>query len=308
MTGASGQPRPPVPRLASCAVHAQAAKRGAWVAAAKAARRWCRVPAGRAGLVVLSVALPGPALAQGAEVMRLAPPLPGLSRVTPLTAPVEVTRAGWGPFRRLCTEYTYHPGQASRAARTRCLNATATAGEGAWRVQVRPDTVGTAAAPTYAMTRRDDGGVSDVTASPPGGTAPLRPEQLAALQATARVLLESLGMGRQTLSPGTTFALPLPQVMEGQQPARGLNCLPEARARLAGRDVVVARCLARLEGRLTPTATGSVTIAGNFAVDIETGVLLGQGYATRTETFTAPQGQAPRSNGAVLMTALTRLD
>lgn len=263
--------------------------------------RWPSLPA-------LLLALPVPAFAQGAEVMRLAPPIPGLSRVTPLAAPVEVTRSGWGPFRRLCTAYTYHPGQASRVARTRCLNATATAEAGAWRVQVRPDTIGTAAAPLYTMLRRDDGSVSDVTASPPGGTAPLRPEQLAGLQASARVLLESLGMGRQMLSPGATFTLPLPQVMEGQQPTRGLNCLPEARARLSGRDVVVARCLARLEGRLTPTATGSVTIAGNFAVDIETGVLLGQGYATRTETFTAPPGQAPRSNGAVLMTALTRLD
>lgn len=259
-------------------------------------------------LLILLLALPHQALAQGAEVMRLAPPIPGLSRITPLAAPVEVTRAGWGPFRRLCTEYTRHPGRAAHVARTLCLEAVAVAEPGGWRVQVQPEAIGTAASPSYAMRRADDGVVSDVTATPPAGSAPLRPEQRAGLQASARVLLESLGIRRQVLMPGATFALPLPQTVEGQQASRGLNCLPEGRARLSGRDVVVARCLARLEGRLTDTATGSVTIAGSFAIDIETGVLLGQGYATRTETFTAPQGQAPRSNGVVLMTALTRLE
>lgn len=262
----------------------------------------------RAALAALVAALPAQGFAQGAEVMRLAPAIPGLSRSTPLAAPVEVTRAGWGPFRRLCTEYVHHPGQAARVARTACLNATAAAAPGGWRVQLRPDTVGTAAAPLYTMVRRDDGAVAEVTADPPGGTAPLRPEQRAGMQASARVLAESLGIGRQRLAPGETFTLPLPQVAAGQTPGRGLNCLPESRARLAGRDVVVARCLARLEGRLTAGATASVTVAGSFAIDIETGVILGQGYATRTETFAAQPGQTPRSNGVVLMTALTRLE
>jgi len=246
---------------------------------------------------------------QGAEVLGLAPPIPGLGRVTPLDQPVEVARTGWGPFRRLCTEYTHRHGAAARTARTACLNAQATQESGGWRVRVQPDTQGTAAAPRFTMLRRDDGSVSEVTAEPPGGTAPLRPEQRSGLQASARVLLESLGIARQSLAPRVNFTLPLPQVLEGQQQtARGLNCLPQGRARLSGRDVVVARCLARLEGRLTPTATGTVIIAGSFAVDIETGVLIGQGYATRIETFAGASGQAPRSNGAVLMTALTRIE
>lgn len=257
---------------------------------------------------LLALVAPAPVAAQGAEVMRLAPAIPGLGRPRPLDGPVDITHAGWGPFHRLCTEYTYRRGEAARTARTTCLNAQGEAASGGWRVRVRPDTLGTAAAPLFTMLRRDDGSVVEVTAEPPGGTAPLRPEQRAGLQASARVLLESLGIGRQTLSPGATFTLPLPQVMENQQATRGLDCLPEGRSRLAGREVVVARCLARLEGRLTPTATGSVIIAGNFAVDIETGILVGQGYATRTETFTAPPGQAPRSNGTLLMTALTRIE
>jgi len=241
--------------------------------------------------------------------MRLAPPIPGLSRITRLDAPVEVTRAGWGPFRRLCTEYTYARAAAPRTARTACLTMTAQPGSGGWRVELRPDTQGTAAAPLFTMLRSDAGAVSDVTAAPPGGSAPLRPEQRAGLQATARVMLESLGIGRQAIAPGQTFTLPLPQVLEHQQPTgRGLRCLPEAKARLNGREVIFARCLARLEGQLTPTATGTVTIAGNFAIDIETGILVGQGYATRTETFSAPPGQPPRSNGAVAMTALTRME
>lgn len=257
---------------------------------------------------LLALLAPLPAFAQGAEVMRLAPPIPGLARAVPLTAPVEVTRLGWGPFRRLCTEYTYRRGEGARTGRTACLNARAEQAAGGWRVQVQPDSRGTSAAPVFTMLRSDEGAVSDVTAAPPGGSAPLRPEQRAGLQATARMMLESLGIARQTLAPGATFALPMPQVMENQAPTRGLQCLPEGRARLNGRDVVTARCLARLEGRLTPTATGSVIIAGNFAIDIETGVLAGQGYATRTETFTTPQGQAPRSNGVLTMTTLMRIE
>ena len=255
------------------------------------------------------LSLPVPARAQGAEVMRRAPPIPGLSRITRLDAPVEVTRTGWGTFRRLCTEYTYSRAESPRMARTACLAMTAQPAPGGWRVELRPDTQGTAAAPLFTMLRSDAGIVSGVTAAPPGGTAPLRPEQREGLQATARVMLESLGIGRQAIAPGQTFTLPLPQVMENQQQAgRGLRCLPESQARLNGRDVILARCLARLEGRLTPTATGTVTIAGNFAVDVETGILVGQGYATRTETFTAPPGQPPRSNGAVMMMALTRME
>ena len=89
---------------------------------------------------------------------------------------------------------------------------------------------------------------------------------------------------------------------------RGLTCVPESRAILAGRAVVVARCLTRLEGNLGANATAQVVIAGNFALDIETGLLLAQGYATRIETFDTTGGRAPRSNGVLITTTRTRIE
>jgi len=241
--------------------------------------------------------------------MRLAPPIAGLGRLVPLEAPLEVGRAGWGPFGRVCTETSDLNRGSPRAGPTLCLRLRAAREAAGWRVHAQPEARGTAAGPLYAMLRRDDGTVSEVTAEPPGGTAPLTPEQRAGLLATGRATLESLGIPRQRLTPGARFTLPLPRVTEGQgDTGRGLDCLPEGRASLGGREVVAARCLARLEGRLTPTALGSVIVAGQFAVDVETGLLVGQSYATRVETFTTTPGQPPRSNGVVMTLSRTRIE
>lgn len=262
-----------------------------------------------AALLVPAVLTAGHALAQGAELLRLAPPIAELGRITPLDAPVEVTRAGWAEFRRICTETAALRGTTPRPGERVCLRAQATAEPGGWRVRVEPEPRGTGAVPVFTMLRRDDGSVSDVTAAPPAGSAPLAAAQRAGLLATGRATLEGLGIARQRLAPGTRFTLPLPRFAEDAAPGgRGLDCLPEGRARLAGREVVVARCLARLEGRLTAAATGSVLVAGNFAVDIGTGLVVAQSYATRLETFAAAPGQAPRSNGVVITTSRTRIE
>ena len=244
-------------------------------------------------------------------MLRLAPALAQLGQVTPLVAPVEITSVGWGPFQRVCTEQGTLRGGAPRTERRVCLRAQATQDSGGWRVRVTPDTQGTAAPPIFTMLRGSDGRVSEVTAEPPSGSAPLSAEQRAGLLATARATLESLGVTRQRLAPREIFLLPLPDLSMQPGPlrgSRGLNCVPEIRAMLAGRPVVVARCLARLEGNLGVNATAQVVIAGNFALDVETGLLLAQAYATRIETFDTTGGRPPRSNGVLITTTRTRIE
>jgi hypothetical protein len=268
-----------------------------------------RAPSPSATLLLLALATPAAAQSEAAATMRLAPPIAGLGPIAPLAAPVEVTRAGWGPFQRVCTTTTDLNRGAPREGPTLCLRLAAQREAGGWRIRAQPDAPGTGASPLYAMLRRDDGSVTEVTAEPPGGTAPLSAQQGAALLATGRATLESLGLARRRLAPNTRFALPLPQVMEGRMPnAPGLDCLPEGRARLAGREVVAARCLARLEGRLTANALATVTIAGQFAIDIETGLLVAQSHATRVETFAETAGRPPRSNGVVITLSRTRME
>lgn len=247
--------------------------------------------------------------AQESDMLRLAPPIAGLGPIVPLEAPVEIGRLGWGPFRRLCTEHAELRGTAQRNRRTTCLRlegARDPAGSG-WRVRVTPD-ADPRTAPRFAMLRADDGRVSDITAEAPPGATALSPEQRAGLLTTAHATLTALGIARQRIAPGARFTLPLPGGMDGSGQTRGFDCVAEGRARLIGREAILARCLARLEGALTAQARAEVVIGGHFALDIETGLLLAQSHATRLETFDTTPGRAPRSNGVLITIARTRIE
>lgn len=246
-------------------------------------------------------------------LLQLAPPLAGLGRVVPLGAPVEVTRAGWGPFRRACTEYNGQGTGAGQAGVLRCLRirgAQAAAASG-WRVHVEPDeAIGLRGPQAVTMLRRDDGAVTEVTVPPQDGNAPpLAPAQQVNRQSVAHASLASLGIVRQRLSPGTPFTLPRPWGWMERAVTETLDCLPEGRAVLAGRDVVVARCGGRFE---TPLGSGSTTllatIAGRSALDVETGVLVARSHVERIETLDAPPGQEPRPYNVHTRTERTWLE
>jgi hypothetical protein len=214
----------------------------------------------------------------------MAPPLTGVSGEASLIAPTDITRTGWAPFRRLCIERSFRrdgspdPGP----TQTHCLRIAAQRDAtlaSAWRLHIQPEPRGTAAAPLFTALRRDDGALSDITAERAGGTMPLGPEQQARLVAEARAIATSLGLPRQRIAPGTAFPLPMPLVIEDQRTTPTLDCIPEATAQRAGRAVVVVRCVGRAEGRMNSNAGGAIALAGRFAIDIETGVLVAQGYA-----------------------------
>ena len=78
---------------------------------------------------------------------------------------------------------------------------------------------------------------------------------------------------------------------------RGGICRGEGLSTIAQRTVVVARCAVELAGRLRGgSSEARVAIFARVAVDVATGVVSSQGYATRIETFAANG----RSNGVVV--------
>jgi hypothetical protein len=247
------------------------------------------------------------AMAQEDDLLRLAPAL-AVSRLTSLDAPIDIVRTGWGPFHRLCTAFSFQDGDGVlQPGGTTCLQIVATrdASGGGWRVRVEPEAVGTAASPLFTMLRHDDGTITEVSAHQPGGTVPLTPAAQVQFTTTARAGLAALGLVRQLLSPGVRFALPEPREWAQQAAARPMNCLAETRGVFASRDVVVARCTIRFEQPSTPQAVSRIALAGRFAIDVETGVVIAQSYARRTDTLYAAPGQPLRSTGVHILLGRT---
>jgi hypothetical protein len=256
-------------------------------------------------ILLPSIVMAGEAVVPGnADLLSLAPPLAGLGEVFPLDAPIVVTRAGWGPFRKFCSEFHVSDRGTMRSAGTHCLGTLGVRdpdGSG-WRVRVEPGARGTTAAPVFTMLRRDDGTVTEVTAGQPGGKAPLSPKEQSRFEATTRAALASLGIPRQRLAPGTRFTLPEPRGWARMDVARLLDCVPESRGVLAGRAVVIARCAARFEDRVAGSSMEVSEIAGYFALDVETGLVVARAYARRRQAFSQAPGQAPHPGEWVVQT------
>ncbi len=222
-----------------------------------------------------------------------APGLPLDGAEARLAAPLEVTQAGWGPFRRICREQ----GVPGRAPRRDCRRVEEAVREPeGWRVRIAPEGEEARRGPSYRFLRSDDGRVSEVEVLLPQGAVPLAAEQREAVARARQQEFEAFGLPRQRILPGVPFGAALPGVAEG-----AMRCVPEGRGSVRGRPVLVARCAVELGGRLRGgEAEARVAIAGKVAVDIETGLLVAQGYATRIETFAVRQGAPPRSNGATV--------
>ncbi len=226
-----------------------------------------------------------PAAAQQGDWRAAAPVLALDGAVRPLSAPLAIGGSAWGPWRRLCREQATRPG---RPAQRDCLTvAEARPEPGGMRLTLVQDQVRL----RVSALRGTDGRLAEFTAlGAEGAPAPPDPAR-DGLVAAWREQFATLSLERRRIAPREDVALPI------AGSARGGTCRPEGTAALAGRPVLVARCAVELAGRLRGgESEARVAIFARIAIDIPTGMVAAQGYATRIETFAANG----RSNGVVV--------
>ena len=226
-----------------------------------------------------------PAAAQQGDWRAAAPVLALDGAVRPLSAPLAIGGSAWGPWRRLCREKATRPG---RPAQRDCLTvAEARPEPGGMRLTLVQDQVRL----RVSALRGTDGRLAEFTAlGAEGAPAPPDPAR-DGLVAAWREQFATLSLELRRIAPREDVALP------SAGSARGGSCRPEGTAALAGRPVLVARCAVELAGRLRGgESEARVAIFARIAIDIPTGMVAAQGYATRIETFAANG----RSNGVVV--------
>jgi hypothetical protein len=243
--------------------------------------------AGRGAALAGAVAalLAGPAMAQTADWRSAAPVLPLQGPIRPFATPVTIGGAGWANWRRICREQTLRPG---RPPQRDCLAVTAVQREAAGtRLTLVQENSGL----RVSALRATDGRIAEFAALNPDGTMAPPDEARDGLLATWRAQFATLSLPARSLSGREDF----PMRVEGQ--ARGGSCRPEGLSTVAQRPVVVARCAVEMAGRLRGgDSEARIAIFARVAVDVGTGMVSAQGYATRIETFAANG----RSNGVVV--------
>jgi hypothetical protein len=235
-------------------------------------------------LLLLALSLcGGSAYAQAPDWRSVAPPLPLSAPVTPVTAPVAIGGAAWGPWRKLCREQWE---RLDRAPRRDCLTVAGVDRDGparATRLILAPEAL---RGERLAVLRRDDGGITSFTHDPPdaardGALLPWRRQ------------FESWSLTARRITPNVTFELPVPDN------PRGVACRAEGLSRIEARQVLVAICAVELAGRLGNTGQEArIAMAGRIAIDLPSAMIVAQGYASRIETFAGG-----RSNGVVITAA-----
>lgn len=260
-------------------------RRGAWRSGG-----W---PGGAARAVaLLAWMLPvavGPALAQPADWRAAAPALPLDGPVRPLAGPVAVGGSAWGPWRRICREQAAARG---RPAERSCLRVAEARVEGeAMRLTLEVEGAGL----RISALRDAAGRVTEFVAlRADGGGLPPDPAR-ERLLADWRAQFAALSLERRRIPAREAFELPV----HGSD--RGMACRAEGSAALRGRPAVVLACGVRLAGALgRDAAPMEVTIFARLAVDVPSGMVAAQSYATRVERFAAAQGGQRRSAGVVV--------
>ena len=213
----------------------------------------------------------------------MAPPLPLSAPVTPMTAPVAIGGAAWGPWRKLCREQWE---RLDRAPRRDCLTVSGIERDAparAARLILAPEAL---RGERLAVLRRDNGAITSFTHEPPdaardGALVPWRRH------------FESWSLTARRIPSAATFELAVPDS------PRGVTCRPEGLSRIAARQVLVAICAVELVGQLGNTGQEArIAMAGRIAIDVPSAMIVAQGYASRIETFAGG-----RSNGVVVTAA-----
>lgn len=238
--------------------------------------------------------LAAPALAQQAPIgpepdaslLKRTPALALAAPPRPLAAPLTIGGAGWGPFKRLCvTRHLIQPdGKEVLETEPSCFTVTSAKEAGAaWQLEMLSDPIRGGPRIAFAATRNAAGAVADVTITPPQGADAPPPAMLARLQNVFRIMLEAHGLRATTIAPKTPFLLPL-QLAEADPDTTaeggGFACTPNGTATLRSRTVLVATCRATARTDLGDEAIGRIDIAGHFAIDTETGLVLQHRYSS----------------------------
>jgi hypothetical protein len=96
-------------------------------------------------------------------------------------------------------------------------------------------------------------------------------------------MLEVHGLRATTIAPNAPFLLPL-QLAEADPDTTaeggGFACTPNGTATLRQRPVLVATCRATARTALGDEAFARIDIAGHFAIDTETGLILQHRYSS----------------------------
>jgi hypothetical protein len=235
-------------------------------------------------LLLLALSLCGAsAFAQAPDWRTVAPPLPLSAPVTPMTAPIAIGGAAWGPWRKLCREQWE---RLDRAPRRDCLTVSGIERDAparAARLILAPEAL---RGERLAVLRRDNGAITSFTHEPPdaardGALVPWRRH------------FESWSLTARRIPSAATFELAIPDS------PRGVTCRPEGLSRIAARQVLVAICAVELVGQLGNTGQEArIAMAGRIAIDVPSAMIVAQGYASRIETFAGG-----RSNGVVVTAA-----
>lgn len=254
--------------------------------------------------VALLIGLAAPAFAEedAAALLARAPAVTLDGPVTPLAAPVEVTQAGWGPFRRLCVaQMTLRPadGEEVAAAPPSCFTFEQARVEGGtWHLSLRAELGGRGPDIPIAVTRDERGRFGPVAIGLPAGAPPIPPQQMERLRTVMQAALQAHGMERTTIVPGTAFLIPLPigGVNAGMQvQGGGFTCDPEGEGRLDGRRVVLGACRTSMSAEISPGRAMRISAAGRFAIDVETGMILRHGYGSFLVMEADPGGSMARA-------------
>lgn len=237
----------------------------------------------RVVLPLLLIAVP--AAAQPGDWRAVAPAIAVEGTVRPLGAPVAIGGAAWGPWRSLCREQTSRPG---RPPERDCLSvAEALPEAGGVRLTLVQESTGL----RMSLLRTAEGRIADFVALRADGAAASPDAARDGLLAAWRQQFATLSLERRRIDPREDVSLPIDGAL------RGSTCRPEGTATLGGRPVLVARCAVELAGRLRGgESEARVAIFARIAIDIASGMVASQGYATRIETF----GAGGRSNGVVV--------
>ncbi|WP_198378324.1 hypothetical protein [Neoroseomonas rubea] len=253
-------------------------------------------------MLIGAVLLATPAQAEDrAALVARSPSLALDGPVTPLVAPIAVGGAGWGPFRRLCVTKTMlrpDDGQEVATSPPSCFNVEeAREDGGTWQLALRTDPLPGGMRVAFTTTRDAAGTVGETDIAVPEGVAAPPPPVMARLRGIFRAAIEANAMPPATIAPGAEFLMPLPvgAVDPDLRVERdGLVCTAEGEATADGRRVLVAICGASGGGEISPGRAMRILIAGRFAIDVATGMVLRHGYGSWLEMEADPRGSMGR--------------